>query len=143
MTIEARVDADGSNLREVRGTPIFDVTGRKVGVVRDVYLDDATRRAEWLAVRTDVFATRLHLVPLAGAEKHYPGVQVPYRREEIVHSPYANRDGHLYADDLAALAAYYGMTGSGNPRAAHAPELGEVVLGADRAPSSGASIRSG
>lgn len=107
MPIDAHVERDGSNLREVRSTPLFDVTGRKTGVVRHVYLDDATDRPDWVGVRTDTFATRLHLVPLEHAEKRYPGIQVPYGRETIRQAPCANRDGRLTASELEALRGYW------------------------------------
>ena len=114
MPIEAHVDRDGGNMHEVRGTPIFDVSGKKIGVIRDVYLNDSTARAEWVGIRTDPFGMRLRVVPLHDAEKKYPGIQVPYDRQEILHGPPPTRDGHLTPQQLEQLQSYYHLGANGD-----------------------------
>ena len=111
MPIEAHIDRDGGNLHEVRGTPIFDVAGQRIGVIRDVYLNDATQRAEWVGIRTDPFGMRLRLVPLHDAEKHAPGIQVPYDRQAILHAPAPSRDGHLSPEQIDLLQRHYHLNG--------------------------------
>ena len=111
MPIEAHVERDGGNLHEVRGTPIFDVTGRRIGVIRDVYLNDTTERAEWVGIRTNPFGMRMRLVPLQDAEKMYPGIQVPYDRGAILHAPSPTRDGHLTPQLIDHLQQHYHLNG--------------------------------
>ena len=116
MPIEAHVERDGSNLHEVRGTPIFDANGQKIGVIRDVYLNDGTERAEWIGIRTDPFGMRLRVVPLCDAEKKYPGIQVPYERREILQAPSPTRDGRLTPEHIEQLQRHYHLSGHPAPQ---------------------------
>ena len=53
-----------------RGRDLIDQNGHAVGVITDLYVDDATGRAEWAAVKSGVFSSRVTFVPLSQATPH-------------------------------------------------------------------------
>lgn len=86
--------------------------GDKVGTVGVVYLDDADDRPSWVTVHTGLFGTRESFVPLEGAFVQGRDLVVAYPRDLIRHAPSVDRDGHLSAEDEAALYRHYGLRGA-------------------------------
>jgi sporulation protein YlmC with PRC-barrel domain len=92
-----------------RGRDVIDRNGHAVGVITDLYVDDATGRPEWAAVKTGLFSHRVTFVPLSQAASHGLRVQVPYAQRQIHDAPNIDPDGQLSADEEASLYQHYGL----------------------------------
>jgi sporulation protein YlmC with PRC-barrel domain len=92
-----------------RGRDVMDENGHAVGIIADLYVDDATGRPEWAAVKTGLFSHRVTFVPLAQARLHGQRVQVPYRQGHIHEAPNIEPHGRLTADEEARLYQHYGL----------------------------------
>jgi sporulation protein YlmC with PRC-barrel domain len=102
-----------------RGRDVIDQNGHAVGVITDLFVDDATGRPEWAVVRTGLFSGRGTFVPLAQAAPHGLRVQVPFLQSHIHDAPNIDSDGHLTADEEARLYEHYGMPyGTASPSGA-------------------------
>ena len=92
-----------------RGRDVIDQRGSSVGVISDLYVDHATGRPEWAAVKTGLFSSRVTFVPLSQAAPHGLKVQVPYSRDHIHEAPNIEPHGRLTADEEARLYEHYGL----------------------------------
>ena len=92
-----------------RGRDVIDESGHAVGVITDLYVDDATGRPEWAAVKSGLFSHRVTFLPLSGAVLHGMRVQVPYAQAHIHDAPNIDPDGQLSADEEARLYQHYGL----------------------------------
>lgn len=90
------------------GRTLMDRDGQKIGTIDDVYLDDASGRPEWLAVKTGFFGSNLSFVPVSEATASGNDVTVPYERSLVKDAPNAASDGHLSADEERRLYEHYG-----------------------------------
>jgi sporulation protein YlmC with PRC-barrel domain len=107
--------------RSLIGRKAFDLDGTKIGTVDEVYLDDATGRPEWAAVRTGLFG-RDAFVPLEPSEVVEGTLRVPYRRSLIKDAPDFRVGRHLSPEQELQLYHHYGLDtltpggeGSGGP----------------------------
>jgi sporulation protein YlmC with PRC-barrel domain len=94
--------------RSLIGRKAFDSQGTKIGTVDEVYLDDATGRPEWAAVRTGLFH-RDAFVPLAPSEVAGDGLRVPFERELIKDAPDFGVGRHLSPEQELQLYHHYGL----------------------------------
>lgn len=92
-----------------RGQKLQGSDGEKLGTIEDVYIDDDTDQAEWLAVKTGLFGGRVSFVPVAEATTRDGGVVVPYDKERVKGAPHAEPDGALSQSEEAALYKHYGL----------------------------------
>jgi sporulation protein YlmC with PRC-barrel domain len=92
-----------------RGRDVIDENGHAVGVITDLYVDDATGRPEWAAIKSGLFSHRVTFVPLPGAALHGMRVQVPYAQAQIHDAPNIDPDGQLSVDEEARLYQHYGL----------------------------------
>jgi sporulation protein YlmC with PRC-barrel domain len=92
-----------------RGRDVIDENGHAVGVITDLYVDDATGLPEWAAVKAGLFSHRVTFVPLSQAALHGMRVQVPYAQAHIHDAPNIDPDGQLSADEEARLYQHYGL----------------------------------
>ncbi len=99
--------------RTLIGRTAIDREYSKVGTISDVYVDDATGRPTWLTVNTGLFGTKVHFVPLAGAEVYEDDVVVSFDKTLIKDAPSVDPDGQLTPDEEAALYSHYGVTANG------------------------------
>ena len=90
------------------GRTAVDDTGEQVGMISQIWVDDASGRPAWASVTGPALGVREALVPLAGAVALGGGVQFPYTREEIVDAPQVADEGRLDLDEKEQLCAYYG-----------------------------------
>ena len=88
---------------------MVDQNGHAVGVITDLYVDDATGRPEWAGVKSGLFSHREMFVPLAQATPHGMRVQVPYDHGHIHDAPTIDPDGHLSVEEEARLYEHYGL----------------------------------
>ena len=91
-----------------RGRDVVDRNGHPVGVLTDLYVDEATGQPEWAGVKTGLFSHRVTFVPLSQASSHGMRVQVAYEQAQIHDAPNVEPDGHLSAEE-ARLYEYYGL----------------------------------
>jgi PRC-barrel domain len=92
-----------------RGRDVVDQNGHPVGVITDLYVDEASGRPEWAGVRTGLFSDRVTFVPLSRAASHGLRVQVPFDKRQIHEAPNIDPDGHLTAEEEARLYQHYGL----------------------------------
>ena len=93
-----------------RGRDVIDSNGHAVGVITDLYVDDATGRPEWAMVKSGLFSHHVTFVPLSAASARGMGVQVPFDQRHIHDAPKIDHpDGRLSADEEARLYAHYGL----------------------------------
>ena len=93
-----------------RGRDVIDSNGHAVGVITDLYVDDATGRPEWAMVKSGLFSRHVTFVPLSAATARGMGVQVPFDQRHIHDAPKLDHpDGRLSADEEARLYAHYGL----------------------------------
>ncbi len=96
--------------RTLIGRTALDRVDSKVGTISDVYVDDQTGQPSWLTVNTGLFGTKVHFVPLAGAQIHEDDVIVAFDKGLIKDAPSVDPDGNLSPDEEAALYTHYGFT---------------------------------
>jgi sporulation protein YlmC with PRC-barrel domain len=114
---------DFDDVSNWRGRDVVDQNGHAVGVITDLYVDDATGRPEWAGVKTGLFSHRVTFVPLSQAAPHGLRVQVPYDHRHIHDAPNVDPDGHLNADEEARLYQHYGLEYSTPDRSGAASEF--------------------
>ncbi len=95
---------------EVVGQTLVGTDGNKIGEIKDVYLDDATRRPEWFAVKTGMFGSRVSFVPTREASAGDDSIVVPYDKAQVKDAPNAEADGQLSEDEEARLSQHYGIS---------------------------------
>ena len=122
-----------------RGRDVIDQDGHAVGVITDLFVDDATGRPEWAVVRTGLFSGRGTFVPLAQATPHGLRVQVPFLQRHIHDAPNIDSDGHLSADEEARLYEHYGLDyGTASPSGADSEFIAPATDKVDEEASAGA-----
>ncbi|MFD5922120.1 DUF2382 domain-containing protein [Kitasatospora sp. NPDC058201] len=111
--------------RDLIGHKAVDRNGDKIGTVDEVYLDDATGRPEWAAVRTGIFG-RDAFVPLTTSEFSGDELRVPYDKSLVKESPDFGVGQHLSPAQELQLYRYYGLdtTLDGQPSAGDGPGSG-------------------
>ena len=77
----------------------FDPDGEEVGVIDDIYVDDATRQPEWLAIKTGRGGKGVSFVPLAGSGPRGDDVAIAHRKGVVDVAPGADPDGTLTLDE--------------------------------------------
>src|SRR4051812_19994907 len=84
--------------------------GEKIGKVKDVYLDNDTRRPEWFAVTSGLFGKRVSFVPITGADMSGDDIRIPYDKSQVKDAPQIDADGQLTPSEEATLYQYYGVS---------------------------------
>ncbi|WP_069816932.1 PRC-barrel domain-containing protein [Streptomyces sp. TP-A0874] len=90
------------------GRKAYDSEGAKIGIVDEVYLDDATGMPEWASVRTGLFG-RDAFVPLEPSEFVEDALRVPYRRSLVKEAPDFGVGRHLSPEQEIQLYRHYGL----------------------------------
>ena len=93
----------------LNGTTVIGGDGEKLGNVDAVYYDNATDKAEWVAVRSGLFGTRLTLVPLRRADLAGDELRVPFDKVQLKNAPHHDAGRELSSSDEADLYRYYGI----------------------------------
>jgi uncharacterized protein (TIGR02271 family) len=105
---------------ELRGAPVYDSSGDKIGTVEELFWDEETRKPEWIGIGTGMFGTKRVLVPVAGANADGDAVTVPYSKDQVKDSPDIDVD-EISESTEQELYAHYGLdysearSGSGLP----------------------------
>jgi hypothetical protein len=110
------------------GRTAVDRTGDRIGVIADIYYDDATNQPEWIAVKTGLLGTRSSFVPLHGAESDGEHLRLPFEKAQVRSAPSIDVDGSLTPDEERTLYEHYGR-GAGAGRDDEGPaDLGQPVV---------------
>ncbi|MFL6005792.1 MAG: DUF2382 domain-containing protein [Gaiellaceae bacterium] len=97
-------------LDELRGEPVYDSAGEKIGSVEEIYYDAATQSPEWIGIGTGFFSTKRVLVPVEGAQLNGDGLMVAYSKDHVKDGPDVDEDEISSARE-AELCAHYGLQG--------------------------------
>ena len=95
-------------LSALRGAPVYDAEGDKIGAVEEIFYDEETGKAEWIGIGTGFFGTKRVLVPTAGASSSDDGVTVRYSKEQVKDSPDIDSD-QISQETEQELYSYYGL----------------------------------
>lgn len=95
-------------LDEMRGSPVYDNAGEKIGKVEEIYYDQQTRIPEWIGIGTGFFGTKRVLVPVKGAQVSDDGLMLAYSKDHVKDSPDIDQD-EISQETEANLASYYGL----------------------------------
>ncbi len=114
---------------------VFDMHGTRIGPVGQVYLDDQTKMATWITVKTGLFGLKETFTPLSRAIIERGKVTIPYDAQLVKGAPRVDPDKHLDAAEEAELYAHYGITNvmAVEPSMLDEPETAPVVDSATEA----------
>jgi uncharacterized protein (TIGR02271 family) len=113
-------------LGELRGSPVYDSAGEKIGKVEEIFYDTTTSRPEWIGLGTGFFGTKRVLVPVAGAEAREDGIFVPYTKDLVKDSPDIDADEISHSQE-SALYGYYRLGGAPKTATSGTAEGGSVT----------------
>lgn len=88
---------------------VVDNDGHRIGIIADVYVDDASGYPEWLAVMTGLFGSRLSFVPVAGAVEAGGKICIAFSKAFVKDSPNIDTEGTLTVEEEERLYRHYGM----------------------------------
>jgi len=95
-------------LDEMRGQPVYDSAGEKIGKVEEIYYDTQTHVPEWIGVGAGFFGGKRVLVPVRGAQVSEDGLMVAYSKQQVNDSPDIDED-EISQQCEAELVAHYRM----------------------------------
>ncbi|EYR62005.1 hypothetical protein N866_12815 [Actinotalea ferrariae CF5-4] len=94
----------------LHGGPVTGPDGKRLGTLRDVFLDGSTGRPSWGLVTVGRLRREERFVPLDGAELDGDAVRVPYGRDLVHAAPRVDDDsGRLAPEEEALLLRHYGF----------------------------------
>jgi stress response protein YsnF len=134
-------------LEQLRGAPVLDSSGEKIGSVEEVFYDEQTNQPEWIGIGTGFLGTKRVLVPLEGASVQGDSVTVGYDKDRVKDSPDIDSD-EISQERERELYSYYGIQASEAPSDTVLPAgsgggTGETVSGADSMTRSEEELRVG
>jgi sporulation protein YlmC with PRC-barrel domain len=95
--------------QELRGAPVVDTDGSKLGTVEHFFLDIETDEPKWLGVKTGVLGGRVTFIPLQNAQIEGNTIHVPFTKEQTESSPDVIPDA-ISRFSEQQLLTHYGMT---------------------------------
>lgn len=102
-------------LDEMRGAPVYDSAGEKIGKVEEIFYDTQSRVPEWIGIGTGFFGTKRVLVPVQGAQVADDGLSLAYAKDKVKDSPDIDEE-QITAECESELKSYYGLNdATGNP----------------------------
>jgi len=104
------------------GHDLIDEGGHKIGRIDDIYVDEQTRKPEWVAVTTGMFGRHVSFAPLEGLSSDGDHLVSPWDKAKVKDAPHAEPDGKLSQDEEAALYRHYGFTYGDRRSATGLPE---------------------
>jgi hypothetical protein len=87
------------------GRAVLDPTGRRLGEVREIYLDDATNRPEWVLV--DLGDDGARYVPLADATVDDDAIRVAHAADSVTAAPSLEPSVELTQEEERRLYGHY------------------------------------
>jgi uncharacterized protein (TIGR02271 family) len=96
-------------LDEMRGQPVYDSAGEKIGKVDEIYLDTGSGDPEWLSINTGLFGLKSSFAPIQGAQPEGGAVRIAYTKEQVKDAPSVEPDQELNDSEERALWSHYGL----------------------------------
>jgi hypothetical protein len=121
------------------GRTAIDDSGEQIGMISQIWVDDASGRPEWASIMGPAIGAREALVPLAGAVAVGSGRQFAFTKAEIVDAPAVAADGRLELEEKEQLCSYYGPAADGASSVRDASWAGRMEDVVGSAPASGPS----
>jgi len=91
------------------GRAVLDPTGRRLGDVREIYLDDATDRPEWVLVELEGEGAQPRYVPLADATVDDEAIRVAHESGRVEAAPTLEPQQELTQEEERRLYSHYGL----------------------------------
>ena len=115
------------NPQDLQGQVLYDSAGEEIGIIEGVYLDNATRKPEWAAVRLGPDA--LALVPLADAVPAQGGARVEFDLDTVLDAPFqlTALDNEVTEETEQVLYNYYADALDGSAGGGAVDEVREVA----------------
>lgn len=106
---------------ELSGCEAFDPHGQRLGLVGQLFLDDATEEPAWVTVQSGIFGTNERFVPLDGAAYDGDTLTVAVSRDAVRQSPpVVLHQGDLLWEQEHELFLHYGLEYGVTPAAVFA-----------------------
>lgn len=113
---------------ELRGRHLLDETGRDIGEINDLYVDD-DGRPHWLLVDTSFFPGFFSVIPVTDVVVTDKGLEVHYGMEKLTGAPNAMKGKDYAAHREGRLYDYYKLEAPESVEdATHHGEAGKVLL---------------
>jgi sporulation protein YlmC with PRC-barrel domain len=100
-----------ADLHIMREREVIDVGGTHLGRAEDLYADERTGEAVFLLVSGGRFGTKLHFVPVEGAEIEGEKIRVAFTADQVNNAPNISADESLSPSEEEQLFHHYGMDG--------------------------------
>jgi hypothetical protein len=84
---------------ELIGVRVSGNQDTDLGKVEAVYLDDESRRPEWVAVATGMVGSHVSLLPLDEADCRDGVLHLPYTRDQVRNAPHHDPDRQFSPED--------------------------------------------
>ncbi|MBJ7596910.1 MAG: photosystem reaction center subunit H [Candidatus Nephthysia bennettiae] len=88
---------------------LFDAAGEKVGTIEDVYVDQETKKPEWVLVRTGLFGLRKTFVPMSALQPQGDDLRASYSKDQINGAPNVGDEEGASPEEEARLFQHYGI----------------------------------
>jgi stress response protein YsnF/sporulation protein YlmC with PRC-barrel domain len=95
--------------REYKSRTLFDSAGQKVGTIEDVYVDQETKKPEWLLVKTGLFGLRKTFVPMSVLQPEGDDLRAPYSKDQITSAPNVGDEEGASPEEEVRLFQHYGI----------------------------------
>ena len=92
-----------------KGLDLFAYENKKLGKLKDVYLDDSTKKPKWGLTSIGLINSKELFVPLAEAVRMDDGVHIKAKKEQVEASPELPADGRLTSEHEHKLTVHYGL----------------------------------
>jgi hypothetical protein len=113
---------------ELQGRHLLDESGKDIGEITDLYVDD-DGRPHWLLVDTSFFPGFFSVIPVTDVLVTDTGLEVHYDMEKLTGAPNAMKGKDFAAHREGRLYDYYGLEApEGLDGATHHGEAGKVLL---------------
>ena len=98
---------DSTSINSLFDATVFDVSGEKIGTVKQVFVGPDRGEPLFVSVATGLFGTSESFVPLRGATFDGEAVRVAYDRAAVKDAPRIDADGVLSDEEHERLWRYY------------------------------------
>jgi len=113
------------------GQTAVDNTGEQIGLISQIWVDDASGQAEWASVKGSVLRGREVLIPLAGTTAYGGSRRFAYAKKVIFAAPPGGEGGRLEVEDKEQLSSHYGAPDTAAGSANWVDRAGDAADGAN------------
>jgi hypothetical protein len=95
----------------LEGMEVRDPSGDKIGKVDDSYTDSGGTYLRYVAVKTGLFGTKRHMIPVDDIRFEEDHLVVPYDKDHLREGPTFERDEDFTRAHESRVYGHYGRTG--------------------------------